>query len=187
MEDYEANSQLILQTKDFIKECLRSAGPHDYSQFQLMKVLYQAKRGNFTCLTREAISTNKPELVKKAPTRITASQKLLIEKKRKKKLQSAVVKLSMYPGNFRRMESLLGGKMVNIAKQSKGYAQLQNDLNTENMASNNVGTYVKVWGNPETIKTLSNRFAECAKQAQLAIDEARKVSRNNPVNVLINM
>lgn len=170
-------NSLCPETRTFIASSLDTAGSTDISHFYLMRVLVEAKGGNYGHLLREAISNNYvPEIVeKKKPAKLTASQLLMIEKKRKKKMKSALVPLSMFPGNFRRMETELGKRMDQFAKENKGFAKLENELNDKNMTSKKAVTYVRVWGNPETIKTLTDRLREGARKAQLKMDQERRV------------
>lgn len=170
-------SSLAPITKEIISLCIEKASHTDPSYFYLMEVLVQARGGNFKNISREVISSNPPSSMpeKKKPAKLTATQIQIIERKRKKKMQSALVKLCMFPGNFRKMESTLGSKLHDIAREKKAYVQLENRMNTESMATNTSVTYVRVWGNPETIKSLGDRLKESAREAQQKVDAERQV------------
>ena len=183
-------SRLGRETQNCLHECLERASTSDVSLFYLMRVLMEAKGDNFNHLTRQAVSSNYvPLTIEKnsGPTKLSATQKLMIERRRKRKMNSVVVPLAMYPGNFRRMESELGSTMNTFATNNKGYAKLENDMNTKNMAEKKAVTYVRIWGNPEGIQTLQDRFRAAARKAQQKMDAERVVSVYVKISLYINV
>lgn len=180
---YKENLEKILEQEKnvlprsliiFIEKCLNTGTGSDYSLGQMIILLVKAKRGDYSMLSRAALSTNSKLSEKEQQRNINRNKKLtpsqieIIISKKKKRLNSEVIKLPVFPGNFPKMKT-------DFVKENKGFIQLQYDLNNQSFAENKIETYVRVWGDPANLKTLNQRLIEEAKVVQKQVDNERRV------------
>ena len=157
-----------------IDHCLNSASETDYSCCQFITVLVKAKLSDYSPLSRAVLSTNSKiserdlqrEINRKK--KLTAVQIEIIKNKKKKKMNSHVIKLPVFPGNFSKLK-------LNYVQDMKGFIEPQYQMNNENFESKKLETWVKVYGDPSNIKSLSARLIEEARAVQKRMDEKFRV------------
>ncbi|XP_045192824.2 uncharacterized protein LOC123549087 [Mercenaria mercenaria] len=152
-----------------LDDCMNSATETDYSYCQFISILVKAKLGDFSMLSRAVLSTNSKISERDLQREISRKKKLtphqieIIKNKRKRKMNSVLIKLPVFPGNFTKLQ-------LDFVKESKGYLEPQYNLNNQNFESKKIETWVKVWGDPTNMKTLSERLTEEARAVQKRMD-----------------
>lgn len=168
-------NSLPLTLVTYIDDCLNTATVTDFSHCQFLAILHKAKLGDFSMLSRVTLSSNSKMSEKDLQREINRNRKLtphqieIIKNKKKKTMDTCIIKLPLFPGNFLKLK-------LNFVKESKGLIEPQTDLNNENFEAKKIGTFVKVWGNPSNIKSMRHRLMEEAKAVQKRMDNERAVS-----------
>ncbi|XP_060561408.1 uncharacterized protein LOC132721167 [Ruditapes philippinarum] len=170
----DERDSLPTQLLSCIEHCLNTASETDYSYSQFIAVLTKAKLGDNSMLSRAVLSTNSKiserdlqrEINRKK--KLTAHQIEIIKNKKKKKMNSGLVKLQLFPGNFLKLK-------LDFVKEMKGFIEPQSKMNNANFENKTLETWVKVWGDPSNIKSLADRLKEEAKVVQERMDNEWKV------------
>ncbi|KAL4234171.1 hypothetical protein ACF0H5_005824 [Mactra antiquata] len=195
-EDQLANTEMIrgiIQSENakysnrivtFINECLNLTNISNtnndyngksYSYIQLITVLCNAKQQDFSMLSRASVSANSKFSERELQREINRKKKLtphqvdMIIRKKKKKTPACLVKLPIFPGN---LQKLL--KLEYVSKSKVAIVEPHYTKNNTNFDNNRVESFVKVWGNPENIKTLTARMIQNAKCVQERMDAERE-------------
>lgn len=135
----------------FIRNVLDSVTPTDFSRCRLLKILFLAQNGDFSFLSRSAICKNNNETddQKKAKqaNKLTKNQFDCMIRKKKKKLDSEVVELPLFPGNIKKLESKLGSNLVSYSKKERFIYEMKHELNNRNFNGSVNTTYIEIWSN----------------------------------------
>lgn len=181
LAEYASHFRAILQTQEwklsshlsaFIKNILDSVTPTDYSRCRLLKILFLAQQGDFSFLTRTAICKNNVETtnvkkVKPVSNKLTQKQFEIMERKKKKKLDSEVVELPMFPGNIKKLETKLGSDLVKFSKKERFFYEMKHQLNNRSFNNDVNTTYIEIWSrNPGAIKSVASCLKQKATEAQ---------------------
>ena len=180
LETENHNVPSILVT--FIKNLIDSVIPTDCSKCRLLNILYLTHKGDFSFLTREAICKNCTESVqavkpKRRPKPLTQQQYDYIIRKKRKKMDSEVVTLSMFPGNIKKFETKLGASLADYSKKEGFIYELKHRRNNRCFDDNVNKTYIQIWSNTRPhLYSIKCVFIQKAIEAQRQMQVEKEVS-----------
>ena len=170
----------------FIKNILDSVTATDCSRCRFLNILFLAQKGDFSLLTRQAICKNSVEIVdikkpKRKPNKLTQKQYDIIMRKKRKRMESEVVELPMFPGNIKRLEANLGSNLADYSKERRFIYELKYRLNNRCFDSNVNKTYIQIWyKTPDVLRSIKACLIQKARTAQLQAQRDKEVSKINP-------
>ena len=152
--------------------------PTDFSRCRLLKILCLAEKGDFSFLSRCAISKNSTEKkIKPKSNKITQKQFECLIRKKRSKLYSEIIELHMFPGNMKKLETRLGISLGNYSKKERFIYEMRHKRNNTNFNNNVNKTYIQIWGkNRDTINLVKKCLIQKAREAQQQAECEREVS-----------
>ena len=156
----------------FIKNILGTVTPSDYSRCRLLEILFLAQNDDFSLLTRLAICRNMVDgvelsKIKRKTNPFTEKQFELMMKKKKRKMDSEVIELPMYPGHVKQLDSKLDSSLVEYSKKEQFVFELKYGLNRGSFTNSVDKTYIQIWGtDPGAIQSVKTHLIRKAREVQ---------------------